>query len=291
MKRKVRIAEEEKIVIPSIKLKWSEWVAWRDVERDVREGGISPPDEPGVYEVRYDDQEERLTIGRASNLRMRVKQGLVKGKVQHPAGKKIRKNEDTSRIVIRWAITDRPAAVEEELLGRYLARFGRLPKYVSQPIHIKSFHSSLSQVLKKLSERVKELMHRGLDEDLYRNLVEAILECGEGHWLASAMIVSRSITYMIEQMGGKRRSTEELVKNLVKIGLIPKDREDEQRKLIMAIRTARNFLAHRVDVYAGPEDALMLLGAAVKLAKIYIQAKAFPLKLNTDEALTRGRAH
>ena len=89
---------------------------------------------------------------------------------------------------------------------------------------------------------------------------------------------------MIEQMSGKRRPTEELVKNLVKIGLIPKDREDEQRKLIMAIRTARNFLAHRVDVYAGPEDALMLLGAAVKLAKIYIQVKAFSLKLNVDKA-------
>jgi hypothetical protein len=74
--------------------------------------------------------EERLTIGKASDLRMRIRQGLVKGKTPHSAGGGIRTEEDTSKIVVRWAITDRPATVEEELRKRHLDKFGRLPKYV-----------------------------------------------------------------------------------------------------------------------------------------------------------------
>jgi len=61
---------------------------------------------------------------------MRVRQGLVKSKISHSAGEKIRANEDTSRIVVRWATTNRPAAVEEELHKRHLNKFGKLPKYV-----------------------------------------------------------------------------------------------------------------------------------------------------------------
>lgn len=60
---------------------------------------------------------------------MRIKQGLVKGKVPHSAGKRIRAQEDLSRLVVRWAVTDRPAAVEEELHKKYKAKFGELPKY------------------------------------------------------------------------------------------------------------------------------------------------------------------
>jgi len=83
-----------------------------------------------IYEVRYADTEERLTIGKASDLRMRIKQGLVKGKTPHSAGNKIRDSEDTSKILVRWAITNRPAAAEEELHKRYVKKFGKLPKYV-----------------------------------------------------------------------------------------------------------------------------------------------------------------
>jgi len=124
--------------------------------------------------------------------------------------------------------------------------------------------------LRGLREEIDELAISGLGENVYRNFLEAISECEEGHYLASALIASRAIVYMIEQMGGNR-PTDEIVKMLVDTGLIPKDRKDEQRELLMAIRTARNFLAHRVDVYAGPDDALLLLGASVKLARIYLK--------------------
>ena len=119
------------ITIPLIVLEWSEWVAWDDLKVDTsHDGGVRAPiRQSGVYEPKCVNAEERLTIGKASNLRRRIKQGLVKGTTPHSAGERIRQHEDVSRIVVRWATTDRPAAVEEELHRRYEDRFGRLPKY------------------------------------------------------------------------------------------------------------------------------------------------------------------
>lgn len=123
--------EIETIKIPPIRLKWTGWISWNNLEADARKGVIKVPNKkPGVYEVKYVHKEERLTIGKASDLRMRVKQGLVKGKIPHSAGERIRDSEDTSRIVVRWSVTDRPAAVKEELHKRYLKRFSKLPKYI-----------------------------------------------------------------------------------------------------------------------------------------------------------------
>lgn len=119
------------IEIPAITLYWSEWHTWADLARDARSDpqGIRVPDGPGVYEARIDDQHVRLTIGRAANLRMRLKQGLVKGKVPHLAGRRIEGQEDVARILVRFAETDFPAAVEEQLHQRHVAAFGHLPKY------------------------------------------------------------------------------------------------------------------------------------------------------------------
>ena len=51
--------------------------------------------------MKYTDADERLTIGKASDLRMCIKQALVKDKVPHSAGKRIGAQEDLSRVV-RW---------------------------------------------------------------------------------------------------------------------------------------------------------------------------------------------
>lgn len=120
----------QRIKIAPITLDWSRCVAWGDLRAHARrEGGVSVANTSGVYEVRSRDQEERLDIGRAANLRHRIRQALVKGKSPHSTGRRIRATEDTSRLVVRWAVTDRPAAAEEELHRRHLRRFGRLPKY------------------------------------------------------------------------------------------------------------------------------------------------------------------
>ena len=83
-----------------------------------------------VYK-KYEDESERLTIGKTSDLRFRIKQGLVKGKTPHSTGERMRsENVDFSKVVVRWAITDRPSAIEEELHKKYVQKYGKLPKYV-----------------------------------------------------------------------------------------------------------------------------------------------------------------
>jgi len=130
LKERIIMGEKEIIKIPEITLEWSEWYPWNKIKENARKTGIKVPEKPGVYEVKYRDKNERLTIGKSKNLRRRIKQQLLKGK-NHSEGKKIIKNnEDVSKIVIRWAITDRPATVEEALHRRHRKKFGKLPKYV-----------------------------------------------------------------------------------------------------------------------------------------------------------------
>jgi len=97
--------ETQIIRIPEMELRWSEWISWNTFKLDARTdpSGVTPPSVPGVYEARLVDEEHRLTIGKASNLRMR-----------------------------RWATTDRPAAAEEELHRQHVIRFGALPKHTQR---------------------------------------------------------------------------------------------------------------------------------------------------------------
>jgi len=127
--------DDEVIEIPRINLLWSGWHGWNDLKLDssVRNSGIPVPNKKGVYEAKYEDGCERLTIGKASDLRMRVKQGLVRGKIPHSTGERMRAARlDFSKIVVRWAPTDRPSAAEEELHRRHVGEFGMLPKYVKR---------------------------------------------------------------------------------------------------------------------------------------------------------------
>ncbi len=130
----MRTGPEKQILdIGVIELEWSGWHKWEDIitdDRGVR--GIHIPNKTrGVYEVRHSGcNDERLTIGKDSDLRMRVRQGLVKGKTKHSTGTRIRKAAiDTGQIEVRWAVTERPAAAEEELHRLYTAIFGRLPEF------------------------------------------------------------------------------------------------------------------------------------------------------------------
>jgi hypothetical protein len=128
------IPRQDIIRIPPIPLKWSDWVPWASLAIDARrEGGVSVPSKPGVYEVKRRDAEIRLTIGKASNLRRRVKQGLVKGSLPHSTGERMREeNVDFADVVVRWAVTDHPSAAEEELHDRHQRDHGQLPLYTKQ---------------------------------------------------------------------------------------------------------------------------------------------------------------
>ncbi|MFC2048459.1 hypothetical protein ACFLSK_03400, partial [Chloroflexota bacterium] len=125
--------EIQEISSPAIHLEWSDWYEWTALLEDARSGGIRIPNKKlGVYEARLKNQEERLTIGKASDLRFRIRQALIKGKGPHSSGERIRNNEDINFIETRWAETDRPSAAEEELHRQYLAKFGKLPKYTER---------------------------------------------------------------------------------------------------------------------------------------------------------------
>jgi hypothetical protein len=126
-----KTVELERLDLGAIELRWSEWHRWEDLVKDDRGGrGVQIPEgTPGVYEAKLEGEEERLVIGKASDLWVRVRQGLVRGHTGHAAGAKLRANEDLSQVRVRWAVTDRPGAAEEELHQRHLRRFGKLPKY------------------------------------------------------------------------------------------------------------------------------------------------------------------
>jgi hypothetical protein len=128
-------AQVQAIEVPPIVLAWSPWHRWKTLREDERGGpGLRlPAGRPGVYEVMAEGQGLRLTIGRTSNLRARVKYQLVMGSGgSHPAREPIMKNEDLGRVFIRWALTDRPAAAEEALHLDHVRRHGRLPKYTQR---------------------------------------------------------------------------------------------------------------------------------------------------------------
>ena len=123
--------EAEDLVIGAIRLQWSRWYRWHELEEDCRGGGgvLVPRKQPGVYEAKRVGAKRRLIIGKAVGLSVRVKYGLVNGTLPYLAGRKIELYDDISRVRIRWACTSRPAAAEEELHQRHLREFGCLPTY------------------------------------------------------------------------------------------------------------------------------------------------------------------
>jgi hypothetical protein len=130
------MSDQQCITIPDIKLEWSEWHRWEEVNKFVRDGGAQIPSCKGVYEVRRPGASgERLTIGKASDLRWRIRQALVRGIGPHSSGNLIREHEKEilASLEIRWAATDRPAAAEEDLHRQYKSEIGdKLPIYTKR---------------------------------------------------------------------------------------------------------------------------------------------------------------
>jgi len=125
--------------------------------------------------------------------------------------------------------------------------------------------------LDSLKRELEKLENEGLDASVVKNLREAIAEAEQGHYLASAMISSRVIRYVVDRIPGDM--DEDKVKCLVETGVVPRDRKDVQKQVITSMRLSRNFLSHRVDLFPDPGETLMLLGGALALAKLALSAK------------------
>jgi excinuclease UvrABC nuclease subunit len=121
------------IHITPIELSWSEWIPWESfLIRAGRDGSIQLPPEPGVYVVRRKKairkRPHAIYIGKAKNLRDRIRQQLVKGG-EHRASREIREYERLCMLEISFAETRFRAAVEEFLLYSYHRKHDGLPRY------------------------------------------------------------------------------------------------------------------------------------------------------------------
>ena len=123
--------EKDIIFIPPFKIRWGCWVPWCHLNDFVKKPRNKPgkiPDQPGVYEAKYIYSEERLHIGfTEKGLRKRI-QEMLKGKKDHSAGKRMADaGVDFKKVVVRWAVTRRPEAIEKALMIRHLSKFDRIP--------------------------------------------------------------------------------------------------------------------------------------------------------------------
>lgn len=98
----------------------------------------------GIFAVRQRGLAERLLVGRAGDLRRRLKHALVESRRRRATDDELRTKEDLTRIEMRWALASAREApfipwaeIEAELLRRYVAQFGQWPKYNAAQPHKK----------------------------------------------------------------------------------------------------------------------------------------------------------
>jgi hypothetical protein len=101
----------------------------------------------------------------------------------------------------------------------------------------------------------------------------SIGEIENGHSLASALIAGRVVNYLIEQIpfgeDVEGKSNEDKfqvrVKQMKKMGIIEKGREDVEQGIIVAEKYSRDYTAHRVDIIPKPSEALSVLGSTITI--------------------------
>lgn len=121
-------------------------------------------------------------------------------------------------------------------------------------------------VIDKLNSIRQELEKISIDINYEKNLEEAIKECEQDHYLASALIFSRVVIYSLNKIpGGTDEEKLESLKSNKKIGA---GRKDEESQFLKASRRARNFFSHRIDTFPSPEEALSLLSDCVRIVKL-----------------------
>ena len=118
-----------------------------------------------------------------------------------------------------------------------------------------------------------------LDINFEKNLDVAIKEAEKGHSLASALITSRVVEYVLSQFKGKVCENEnkkiedvtidDINKFLTENSIIKSGEEDFKGAIIKTSKKSRNFFSHRIDTFADSSDAQPLLGDTVKILEIY----------------------
>jgi len=126
--------------------------------------------------------------------------------------------------------------------------------------------------LESYRKELEKLEEEGLDINVVKTLRAALSEAECGHWLASAIISSRVIDYVRDQIKGKE--DKDKIKFLVDNNIIPKKDKELQELLLRALNLHRNALVHRVSFFPELDNTLIMLGGALAFAKILLKLKS-----------------
>jgi hypothetical protein len=129
----------------------------------------------------------------------------------------------------------------------------------------------LNQLLAEVEKIEKDLPAEEIF--LADNIRMAIQEYEQGHFLASALIASRVIVYVFENIPSEEAQKDRFqqkLQTLIKKGVIDKDRKDEQELFLKAAVHARHYLSHNIKIFPQVEQALSLISSAVTFCKYFI---------------------
>ena len=120
----------------------------------------------------------------------------------------------------------------------------------------------LEELRKELREMLVEM------EDAYeRNMIEAIKECENGYFLGSALISSRVIDYIFDQISGG--GIKDKIKTLKERGIVREKGGISAEFIMKADKKARNYLSHNLGAFPDCGEALELLGICSRLLKLF----------------------
>jgi hypothetical protein len=139
----------------------------------------------------------------------------------------------------------------------------------------------------RLDKLRKELTNiaETLDEYYKKNIIEAISEQENGHFLASALIAARVINWIFDQINGQ--SLENKIQYLRQKEILKGDKgkSGEEEFIIKANKKARNIFSHNIKVFANPSESISLLGDCIRLLRITCPILSCSLKNSKDKEI------
>ena len=119
----------------------------------------------------------------------------------------------------------------------------------------------------------KEIKEIDLDLKYNKNIELTITHLEKGDYLASALITSRIIVYLFDQIpkDNSENSKEKIkskIKYLISRGIIDKKQKDQKERIFKYVNSARNYLVHELSYFPEFSDCVTLLGDCVNILKI-----------------------
>ncbi len=119
----------------------------------------------------------------------------------------------------------------------------------------------------------KEIEELDLDSKYKKNIELAIIHLEKGDYLANALIISRIIVYLFDQIpkDNSENSKEKIkpkIKYLISRGIINKKQKDQKERIFKYVNSARNYLVHDLGYFPEFSDCATLLGDCLNILKI-----------------------